>query len=83
MRSEGLAWLVGIINKTLIRSPGERLAISNKWVGLDTDMDYGLSSISCSWSALIVVVSSVLLWIARLRKEIRHGKQIQLDLEKT
>jgi len=77
--------LVSIINKAIHSIPeGEKLAINNKWIDLETDIDYRpISRILYIVGSLIFVVLFVsFFWIARLRKEIRHRKQIQLDLEK-
>lgn len=77
--------LVSIFNKVMDTiTDSEKLAIHNKWVELDTDIDYGhIMRILFIVCALIAVVLSVsFFWIARLRKEIRRRKQIQLDLEK-
>ncbi len=76
--------LVNIINKAIISIPeSEKLAINNKWIDLDTDIDYRpFVRILFIVGTLVVVVLSVsFFWIARLRKEIRYRKQIQLDLE--
>jgi signal transduction histidine kinase/CheY-like chemotaxis protein len=77
--------LVSIFNKAMDTvTESEKLAINNKWVDLDTDMDYGpIIRILFMVGSLIAVVMSVsFFWIARLRREIRKRKQIQLDLEK-
>jgi len=77
--------LVSIINKALNSiSVSEKLAITNKWVELETDLDYRpiirIAAIAGSLTAVVLIVS--FFWIARLRKEIKRRKQIQLDLEK-
>jgi len=77
--------LVRIINKAMHAIPeSEKLAINNKWVRLDTDMDLKpvirIMTIVGSLVAVILFVS--FFWIARLRKEIRQRKKIQVDLEK-
>jgi len=77
--------LVSIINKAMDSiDEGERLAISNKWVDLDTQMDYGpIIRIMYVIGGMIAVVLAVsFFWIARLHKEIRLRKQIQSDLAK-
>ena len=62
----------------------KKIAIYNKWVELDTDIDYGpIIRILLIIGAIIAVVISVsFFWIVRLRKEIQRRKQIQIDLEK-
>jgi len=77
--------LVSIINKVLdTMTENEKLAINNKWIDLKTDVDYGpiirTISIIGSFVAIIIIVS--FFWIVRLRNEIQHRKQIQMDLEK-
>ena len=77
--------LAGILDKAIDSIPeGEKLAITSKWVELDTDMDYRhIIRILIMVGSLIVIVLSVsFFWIARLRKEISRRKHIQLDLEK-
>jgi signal transduction histidine kinase/CheY-like chemotaxis protein len=62
----------------------ERLAINNKWIELDTHMDYGpiVRIISVIGAIIAIVLFVSFFWIARLHKEIRQRKQIQLDLKK-
>ncbi|HEY8500395.1 MAG TPA: transporter substrate-binding domain-containing protein, partial [Clostridia bacterium] len=77
--------LVSIINKAIDSIPeSEKLAINNKWIDLDTDIDYRpyIRTLSIIGALIIAVLSVSFFWIARLRKEIRHRKQVQLDLEK-
>jgi len=77
--------LVRIINKVLgAITESEKLAINNKWIDLQTDIDYGpikrVLSIVGSFVTVVMVVS--FFWIARLQKEVQHRKLIQMDLEK-
>lgn len=77
--------LVSIFNKALNTiTDSEKQIINNKWIDLKTDIDYGpIIRIFVIIGASIVVVLGVsFFWIARMRKEIRHRKLIQLDLEK-
>lgn len=77
--------LVSIFNKAMDSiTDSEKLAINNKWIDLDTDLDYGpvIRILSIIGALIAVVLSVSFFWIARLRKEIRRRKQIQLDLEK-
>jgi two-component system sensor histidine kinase/response regulator len=77
--------LVGILDKAIDSiTEGERFAISKKWVDLETHMDYGhiIRIISIVGALIAVVLSVSFFWIARLKKEIRRRKQIQLDLER-
>ena len=76
--------LLGIINKALASiGESERFEINNKWVDLQTDIDYRpviriLAVVGITVAAILAVS---IFWIARLRDEINHRKQIQLDLE--
>ncbi len=77
--------LVSILNKALDAiTENEKLAINNKWIDLQTDIDYGpiirILSIIGAFVAIVIAVS--FFWIARLRKEVEHRKRIQMDLER-
>lgn len=77
--------LVSIFNKALSTiTDSEKQVINNKWIDLETDIDYGpIIRVLVIVGGLIAVVFGVsFFWIARMRKEIRQRKQIQLDLEK-
>jgi signal transduction histidine kinase/response regulator RpfG family c-di-GMP phosphodiesterase len=77
--------LVSILNKTLDTiTLEERIAINNKWVDLETDIDYGpiIRIITIAGSFLAVIIAVSFYWIARLRKEVRRRELLQLDLEK-
>jgi two-component system sensor histidine kinase/response regulator len=77
--------LVSILNKTLDTiTESEKHSINNKWVELETDMDYGpvIRILSIVGAFVAVVLSVSFFWIARLRKEVSRRKQIQHDLEK-
>jgi len=77
--------LVSIFNKAMDSIPeSEKLAINNKWIELDTDIDYGpiIRILSMVGAFIAVVLFVSLFWIVQLRKEIWQRKQIQLDLEK-
>jgi two-component system, sensor histidine kinase and response regulator len=76
--------LVSIINKALgAISEESKLAISDKWVSVETNADYSgilrIAGIVGGLTLLIMLVS--FFWILRLRKEIVIRKQTQLDLE--
>ncbi len=77
--------LVSIFNKAVgAITESEKLAINNKWIDLQTDIDYGpiirILSIIGAFVAIVMIVS--FFWIARLRKEVEHRKRIQMDLER-
>jgi len=74
--------LVSILNKALDAiTENEKLAINNKWIDLQTDIDYGpiirILSIIGAFVAIVIAVS--FFWITRLRKEVEHRKRIQMD----
>jgi len=76
--------LEGILNKVLDTVTEEqRIAINNKWIDLDTEMDYGpVLRIAAMIGLLVAIVIGVsIYWIIRLRKEIEKRKIIQKDLE--
>ena len=77
--------VVSIFNKAVgAITESEKLAINNKWIDLQTDIDYGpiirILSIIGAFVAIVMIVS--FFWIARLRKEVEHRKRIQMDLER-
>ncbi len=77
--------LVSIFDKAVgTITQSEKIAISNRWVDLDTDMDYGpiIRILIIVGIFILVVITVSFFWIVRLRKEIQRRKQIQLDLEK-
>jgi len=76
--------LMSIFNKVMDDiSENEKLAINNKWIGLQTDINYGpiIRILSVIGFIIAIVITVSFFWIARLRKEIQHRKQIQKDLE--
>lgn len=76
--------LVSIFNKAMHSiSESEKLAINNKWINLEADIDYStiIRIISVVGAFVAAVWGVSIFWIARLKKEIRSRKQIQLDLE--
>ena len=77
--------LVSIFNKAMNAiTENEKLDINNKWIQLDTHIDYSpIVRILTIIGALITVALSVsFFWILRLQKEIKQRKHIQIDLEK-
>lgn len=77
--------LVSIFDKAMDTiTDSEKQAINNKWIDLETDIDYGpIIRILVIVGAFIAVILGVsFFWIVRLRKEIQQRKQIQRDLEK-
>ena len=77
--------LVSIFNKAMgAITESEKLAINDKWIDLQTEIDYGpiirIFSIIGAFVAIVMAVS--FFWIARLRKEVEHRKRIQMDLER-
>ncbi|KXL51776.1 signal transduction histidine-protein kinase BarA [Anaerotignum neopropionicum] len=77
--------LVSIFNKAMDSvTESEKLAINNKWIDLETHIDYGpmIRILVIIGTLLAVVMGVSSFWIIRLRSEIRQRKQIQKDLEK-
>lgn len=78
------AILVIILNKCLDSiTTEEKIAISSRWVTIQTETDYGPV-----WEIIIMVGSVVflitaisLIWVFRLKKEMHKRKIIQIDLE--
>ncbi|MDY0064527.1 MAG: transporter substrate-binding domain-containing protein [Bacilli bacterium] len=77
--------LIGIVNKVFYAiSDMEKMAISNKWIYLEQEIDYGpLLQVLLVIGALIIVGYGVsIYWIRRLQHEVQKRKLIQVDLEK-
>lgn len=77
--------LITIIDKVLNSiDDADKNAIHNKWVGIEQEIDYGpLIRIISALGFLVAIVMSVsFYWIARLKKEVKTRKLIQIDLEK-
>lgn len=76
--------LAGIFNKAVDSiSEAEKQAINDKWLNLNTEVDFGplLRIIGVISGFILVILAVSFYWIIRLRKEIRQRKQVQLDLE--
>jgi len=76
---------ISIINKALDSiTQEERIAINNKWIDLESEVDYGrIIQIISIFGAFVAVAMAVsIYWIFRLKKEIRKRELIQVDLEK-
>jgi len=77
--------LVNIFDKAMDTvTQNQKTEINNKWIELQTDIDYGpIMRILLIVGSIIVLIFIVsFFWIVRLRKEIRRRKEIQKDLEK-
>ena len=77
--------LAGIIDKAMGTIPEEeQLAISKKWIDLETELDYGpiIRIVLMVGSLILIVLGVSWYWIMRLRREIRHRILIQEDLER-
>lgn len=77
--------LISIFNKAIGTIPErEKIAINQKWIDLDTDIDYGpiVRLLTIIGTFIVVVLSVSFFWITKLRKEIRQRKRVQEDLEK-
>lgn len=76
--------LVSIIDKVLDTiSESEMLEISDRWVELDADINYApyIKNLIAVGVIVGIIIALTFFWIARLRREVRRRKQIQLDLE--
>lgn len=76
--------LVSIINKGLETITQEqRIAINDKWISVESGVDYGPILRKLFWASLFVIAiwAVSLYWILRLKKEIEKRKKIQADLE--
>ncbi|OEF97173.1 response regulator [Desulfuribacillus alkaliarsenatis] len=76
--------LIGILNKALATiTEAERIAIHNKWIGLETEIDYSpIIRIIAGVGFFILLIWLVsVYWIYQLRKEIIKRKAIQVELE--
>ncbi len=76
--------LVSIINKGLKTITQEqRLAINDKWISVESGVDYGPLIKKLLWGAFFIIAiwAVSLYWILRLKNEIDKRKKIQEDLE--
>ena len=77
--------LVSILDKAVGSiSQEERIAINNRWIGLDTHVDYsGIIRVVAMIGLLMASILGVsFYWNIKLRSEITVRKQVQEDLEK-
>lgn len=77
--------LIGILNKALNSiSDKEKNTISETWVGLEHDVDYGpfLAIVYAIGLLAAVIIMVSLYWIARLKSEVEIRKRTQEDLAK-
>lgn len=75
--------LVSIINKGLASiTEEEKMEINNRWITLESDMDYGpIIRIILIVSLIILIIFIVsIYWIIRLKKEVIKRMQIEQDL---
>lgn len=76
--------LVSIFNKAVETiTEEEKVAINNKWIPLETHLDYGpiIRIIAIVASVFGIILGVSFFWIVRLRKEIQWRKEIQQELE--
>lgn len=77
--------LVSILNKAADTiTEEEKIAINNKWINLESEMNYGpLIRILSVIGILIAIIMAVsFYWIVILKKEVKKRELIQVDLEK-
>ncbi len=78
--------LVSIFNKAVNTiSDKERIAINNKWIELETHLDFWpfIRAALIAFAFFAVVLAVSWFWIGRLRKEIKERKRVQTELEAT
>ncbi|MDD3503384.1 MAG: transporter substrate-binding domain-containing protein [Eubacteriales bacterium] len=76
--------LTSILNKTLATiTEEEKMAITNRWIKLDSKPDYGpiIRVILIVSSFVIVILGVSFFGILRLRKEIKKRRKTQIELE--
>jgi signal transduction histidine kinase/DNA-binding response OmpR family regulator len=76
--------LTSILNKTLATiTEEEKMAITNRWIKLDSKPDYGpIIRVILIVSGFIIVILGVsFFWILRLQKEIKKRRKTQIELE--
>lgn len=76
--------LVSIINKALASiSEEEKIAINNKWIGVDSSTDYTvlIRALEIAGVILCIIFVVSIFWIFRLQKEIRKRKRTQEELK--
>ena len=72
--------LVSILNTALDSIPQEeRIAISNKWIAIQTDTDYSAlqQTLLVIGGLALLILTVSLFWILRLRKEVARRKKAQ------
>lgn len=77
--------LVSIFDRAMDNiTESEKLAINNKWIDLETEMDYGpiIRVVSIIGALIAIVMAVSFYWITLLKKEIKKRQLIQVDLEK-
>jgi len=75
--------LVGIINKALSSiDQEEKIAISNKWIAIQSETDYSavIQTIFIIGGLVALIWTVSLFWIVRLRKEISRRKKAQVEM---
>lgn len=75
--------LVNIINKALANiGKEEKIAINNKWIGIETGADYSeiIKIAGIVGIAIAIILTVSVFWIFRLRKEAAKRKKAQVEL---
>lgn len=75
--------LVGILNKALASiTKEERTQINNKWIGVESTVDYSdiIRVIEISGLVVVLIVVVSYFWIIRLRKEVKKRREAQQEL---
>lgn len=76
--------LVTIMNKAIASiSEEEKIAINNKWLGIETQVDYSriIRIALMVGSVVIIIIGISLYWTYKLNKEVKRRKMIEADLK--
>ncbi|HAS73738.1 MAG TPA: histidine kinase [Clostridiales bacterium UBA8960] len=76
--------LVTILNKAIASiTEAEKIAINNKWLGIETQVDYSrvIRIALMVGSVVFVIIFITLFWTIRLKKEVERRKIIEADLK--
>lgn len=77
--------LVSILNKAADTiTEEEKIAINNKWINLESEMNYGplIRILSVIGILIAIIIAVSFYWIVILKKEVKKRELIQVDLEK-
>ena len=76
--------LITILNKAIVSiTDEEKIAINNKWIGVDNEFDYSrlIRIILLAVTIALLIFGISAFWIVRLKKEIAIRRKIEADLQ--